>query len=173
VNILDYMIDAPDFPTPGVVFKDMAPLFKSIEALRYITKTLADPYRESNVDLITGIDARGFIFGAMLADELGVGFVPIRKPGKLPGKTISESYALEYGTDSIEIQADVITPGQRILMCDDVLATGGTMEAACKLVRELGGEIVAAVFVMEIDYLPGRATIEALGVEICSVEHLN
>jgi adenine phosphoribosyltransferase len=117
------------------------------------------------VEIVTGIESRGFIFGALLADELGAGFVPIRKPGKLPAETISESYELEYGTDALEIHADAIPPGGKVLMADDLIATGGTVEAACKLVAKLGGDIVAAVFVVELSFLSGRAKLDALGVK--------
>ena len=165
MNIADFIRDVPDFPKPGIIFKDISPLLGNIEALRQTTKMLADPYRDSSVDVVTGVEARGFIFGSLLADELGVGFVPIRKPGKLPAETISESYELEYGTDTVEIHADAISAGQKVLMCDDLIATGGTIEAACKLVRKIGGDIVAAVFVLELSFLPGRARLEALGIE--------
>jgi adenine phosphoribosyltransferase len=169
LNIEDFIRDVPDFPKPGIIFKDITPLLGDIEALRQTIKMLADPYRNSGVDVVTGVEARGFVFGPMLADELGVGFVPIRKPGKLPAETISESYELEYGTDTVEIHADAITSGQKVLMCDDLIATGGTVEAACKLVNKLGGDIVAAVFVLELSFLPGRAKLEALGVETLSL----
>jgi adenine phosphoribosyltransferase len=165
LNIEEFIRDVPDFPKPGIVFKDITPLLGNIEALRQSVKQLADPYRQSGVEIVTGVEARGFIFGAMLADELGVGFAPIRKPNKLPADTISESYELEYGTDTIEIHADAISPGQKVLVVDDLIATGGTVEAACKLVKKLEGEIVGAVFVVELSFLPGRAKLEALGVK--------
>ena len=169
MKIEEFIRDVPDFPKPGIVFKDITPLLGDIEALRLCIKQLADPYRNSGVELVTGVESRGFIFGSMLADELGVGFVPIRKPGKLPAETISESYELEYGTDTIEIHADAISPGQKVLMADDLIATGGTVEAACKLVKRLGGDIVGAVFVIELSFLPGRAKLDALGVETHSL----
>ncbi|MDP7289651.1 MAG: adenine phosphoribosyltransferase, partial [Phycisphaerae bacterium] len=148
---------------------DITPLLGNIEALRMTVKMLADPYRDTGVQIVTGVEARGFIFGSLLADELGVGFVPIRKPGKLPAETLSVSYELEYGTDTVEIHADAIAPGQRVLMCDDLIATGGTVEAACKLVKRLDAEIIAAVFVVELSFLPGRAKLEALGIETRSL----
>jgi adenine phosphoribosyltransferase len=169
LNIEEFIRDVPDFPKPGIVFKDITPLLGNIEALRQSVKQLADPYRQSGVEIVTGVEARGFIFGAMLADELGVGFAPIRKPNKLPADTISESYELEYGTDTIEIHADAISPGQKVLVVDDLIATGGTVEAACKLVKKLEGEIVGAVFVVELSFLPGRAKLEALGVKTHSL----
>jgi len=169
LNIAEFIRDIPDFPKPGIIFKDITPLLGHIEALRRTVKMLADPYRDSGVEAVAGVEARGFIFGSMLADELGVGFVPIRKPGKLPAETVSESYELEYGTDTIEIHADAVKPGQKVLMCDDLIATGGTVEAACKLVSKIGGDIVAAVFVIELSFLPGRAKLEALGIETRSL----
>ncbi|MDP6044616.1 MAG: adenine phosphoribosyltransferase [Phycisphaerae bacterium] len=169
MNIDEFIRDVPDFPKPGIVFKDITPLLGNIEALRMTVKMLADPYRDTGVQIVTGVEARGFIFGSLLADELGVGFVPIRKPGKLPAETLSVSYELEYGTDTVEIHADAIAPGQRVLMCDDLIATGGTVEAACKLVKRLDAEIIAAVFVVELSFLPGRAKLEALGIETRSL----
>jgi adenine phosphoribosyltransferase len=169
LNIEDFIRDVPDFPKPGIVFKDITPLLGNIDALRQSVKLLADPYRNSGVEIVTGVESRGFIFGALLADELNVGFVPIRKPNKLPAETISESYELEYGTDTIEIHSDAIAEGQKVLMVDDLIATGGTIEAACKLVGKLGGDIVAAVFVVELSFLAGREKLDALGVETFSL----
>ena len=169
MNIETFIRDVPDFPKPGIIFKDITPLLGNIEALRRSVQLLGEPYRNSGVEIVTGVESRGFIFGAMLADELGVGFVPIRKPNKLPAETISESYELEYGTDTIEIHADAISPGQKVLMVDDLIATGGTIEAACKLVSKLGGDIVAAVFVVELSFLSGRAKLDALGVKTHSL----
>ena len=169
MNIEEFIRDVPDFPKPGIMFKDITPLLGNIEALRQSVRLLADPYRDSGVEIVTGVESRGFIFGALLADELGAAFAPIRKPNKLPAETISESYELEYGTDTIEIHADAISPGQKVLMVDDLIATGGTIEAACKLVARLGGDIVAAVFVVELCFLPGRAKLDALGVETHSL----
>jgi adenine phosphoribosyltransferase len=173
LNIEEFIRDVPDFPKPGIIFKDITPLLGNIEALRQTVRLLADPYRDSGVEIVTGVESRGFIFGAMLADELDVGFVPIRKPNKLPAETISESYELEYGTDTIEIHADAISPGQKVLMCDDLIATGGTVEAACKLVKKLEGDIVGAVFVVELSFLPGREKLDALGVESHSLIEVN
>ncbi|MDP6633565.1 MAG: adenine phosphoribosyltransferase [Phycisphaerae bacterium] len=173
MNIEEFIRDVPDFPKPGIIFKDITPLLGNIEALRQTVRLLADPYRDSGVEIVTGVESRGFIFGAMLADELDVGFVPIRKPNKLPAETISESYELEYGTDTIEIHADAISPGQKVLMCDDLIATGGTVEAACKLVKKLEGDIVGAVFVVELSFLPGREKLDALGVESHSLIEVN
>ncbi len=151
-----YIRDVPDFPKEGIVFKDITPLLSNIDALRQAVAELAQPYESQKIDIVTGIESRGFIFGSMLADKLGAGFVPIRKPGKLPAKTISQSYELEYGTDEVEIHADAVKPGDKVLMFDDLLATGGTMAAGCELVKKLGGEIVGVAFVIELCFLNGR-----------------
>ena len=169
MNIEEFIRDVPDFPKPGIVFKDITPLLGNIEALRQTVRLLAEPYRQNGVEFVTGVESRGFIFGSLLANELDAGFVPIRKPNKLPAETISESYELEYGTDTIEIHADAIAPGRKVLMADDLIATGGTIEAACKLVAKLGGDIVAAVFVVELSFLSGRAKLDALGVKTHSL----
>lgn len=145
-----------DFPKPGIVFRDITTVIRDPQALRSTVRLMADPFRNADVALVAGIESRGFIFGAAMAIELGVGFVPIRKPGKLPADTTSESYQLEYGTDAIEIHTDAIEPGQRVLMVDDLLATGGTMAAACRLVERLGGQIVGISFLIELEFLGGR-----------------
>ena len=155
-NLEQYIRDVPDFPKPGIVFKDITPLLANPAALRETISQLAAPFADAGIELVTGVESRGFIFAAAVADRLGAGFVPIRKPGKLPADTVSEDYELEYGTDRIEIHADAISPGRKVLMVDDLLATGGTMSAACKLVRKLGGDIIAAVFVIELSFLNGR-----------------
>ncbi len=148
--------DVPDFPKAGILFKDITPLLGDADALRATIEQLARPYRNGAVDLVVGIESRGFIFGTALARELGVGFVPIRKPGKLPADAISAEYELEYGTDKIEIHTDAIAGGQKVALVDDLLATGGTMSAACQLVSELKGEIVGISFVIELGFLNGR-----------------
>ena len=148
--------DVPDFPKAGILFKDITPLLADADALRASIEQLAQPYRDEAVDLVVGIESRGFIFGTALARELGVGFVPIRKPGKLPADAISAEYELEYGTDKIEIHTDAIAGGQKVALVDDLLATGGTMAAACQLVSELKGEIVGISFVIELGFLNGR-----------------
>lgn len=148
--------DVPDFPKAGILFKDITPLLGDADALRATIEQLARPYRNGAVDLVVGIESRGFIFGTALARELGVGFVPIRKPGKLPADAISAEYELEYGTDKIEIHTDAIAGGQRVALVDDLLATGGTMSAACQLVSELKGKIVGISFVIELGFLNGR-----------------
>ncbi len=154
-DLNQFLRDVPDFPKPGILFKDITPLLQSPEGLAASIQGLADAVDPSTYDLVCGIESRGFIFGTALANQLGKGFIPIRKPGKLPWKTASESYELEYGSDTIEIHLDACE-GKRVLMVDDLLATGGTMEAALKLVNKVGGIPVACAFVIELGFLPGR-----------------
>lgn len=156
MSIEQYIRDVPDFPKEGILFKDITPLLQSPEGLSASIEGLAQVVDPDSYDLVVGIESRGFIFGTALAHHLGKGFVPIRKPGKLPWQTASESYELEYGTDTIEIHVDAFEPGPRALIVDDLLATGGTAEAALKLVRRVGGEPVACAFVIELSFLPGR-----------------
>lgn len=156
-SIERFIRDVPDFPKPGIIFKDITPLLASPEGLELSIQGLIDAVDPSTYDIVAGIESRGFIFGTPLAARLGKGFVPIRKPGKLPWKTESESYQLEYGTDTIEIHVDAFENAPRVLLVDDLLATGGTMEAALKLVRKVGGTPVACAFVIELGFLPGRA----------------
>ena len=160
MNLLNYIREVPDFPKPGILFKDITTLLKEPAALDAAVRRLADPYRKADVSLVAGIESRGFILGAAVARDLGAGFVPIRKSGKLPAKTASASYALEYGTDSIEIHTDAIAPGQRVLLLDDLLATGGTMAAAVELVRGLGGQIPGIAFLIELTALDGRSRLK-------------
>jgi len=148
--------DVPDFPKPGIVFKDITTLTKDPEGLRAAVDALVERYAESGATKIVGIEARGFIFGAALAYRLGVGFVPARKPGKLPADTVRAEYELEYGTDAIEMHRDAIRPGEKVLIIDDLLATGGTAKAAAELVEILGGEIVEIAFLIELTFLKGR-----------------
>jgi len=148
--------EVPDFPTPGVGFKDITPLLADAAALRHTVGALADWVGEKKPDLVLGAEARGFILGAAIAAEAGVGFVPARRPGKLPPETVSASYVLEYGENSLEVHPDLIPPGSRVVIHDDVLATGGTVEAICKLVRQLGGEVLGACFIIELTFLGGR-----------------
>ena len=156
--------DIPDFPKPGILFKDITTLLNDAEAYRLLMEHLADRYRDDNLDFVCGIESRGFIFGAALADRLGIGFVPIRKKGKLPGATISEKYALEYGFDEVEIHIDAFRgkEGARVLLIDDLIATGGTAEAAAKLIADAKGECVEACFVIELCFLKGRERLEKL-----------
>ena len=154
--IEQFIRDVPDFPKKGILFKDITPLLQSPQGLRATIAAMAEAVDPSTFDLVCGIESRGFIFGTALAHHLNKGFVPIRKPGKLPWKTAAESYELEYGTDRIEIHVDAAQPGQGVLMVDDLLATGGTMEAALRLVRRIGGKPVACSFVIELGFLNGR-----------------
>jgi adenine phosphoribosyltransferase len=159
-----YIRDVPDFPKSGILFKDITPLLQSPVGLRQSIDQLASLVEPATYDLVCGIESRGFIFGTALAAQLGKGFIPIRKPGKLPWKTAAQSYELEYGTDTIEIHTDAVNGGQRVLMIDDLLATGGTMEAGLKLMRRIGGEPVAACFVIELTFLNGRQRLGDLPV---------
>ena len=151
-----FIRDVPDFPKPGILFKDITPLLSSPEGLKLAIARLAEIVDPSTYDVICGIESRGFIFGTPLATHLNKGFVPIRKPGKLPWKTESESYELEYGTDTLEIHQDALAGTPRVLIVDDLLATGGTMAAAIRLIRKIGGTPVACAVVIELSFLPGR-----------------
>jgi adenine phosphoribosyltransferase len=149
--------DIPDFPSPGIVFKDITPVLADAGAFADVVALLAAPWREAPPAAVAGIEARGFILGAALAHELGSGFVPIRKPGKLPARTLTQEYQLEYGSGRLEIHADALTTDTRVLIVDDVLATGGTLQAADTLLRRLGAEIVGAAVLVELAALGGRA----------------
>jgi adenine phosphoribosyltransferase len=155
--LANYLRDVPDFPEPGIVFKDLTPLLADVDAFRYTVDAIADHAAGLTVDKVVGIEARGFIFAAAVAYRLGAGFVPVRKPGKLPWKTVTETYELEYGTDSLDVHGDAITAGEAVYVVDDVLATGGTAAAACRLVDRLGGAIAGLAFVVELGFLEGRA----------------
>ncbi|PKW25430.1 adenine phosphoribosyltransferase [Phycicoccus duodecadis] len=148
--------DVPDFPSPGVVFKDITPLLADPEAFATVIRAMADGHR-GEVDLVAGVEARGFVVGAALAYELGVGFVPVRKAGKLPGETVAVSYDLEYGSATIEVHADALASGHRIVLVDDVLATGGTAVAAWDLLEQVGGHVVGFDCIVELAFLGGRA----------------
>ena len=161
--------DVPDFPKPGVLFKDIMPLLGDPACLREVTDLIADWAEPRKPDVILGAEARGFILGASVAYKLGCGFVAARRPGKLPWKTVSATYALEYGENSLELHADAITSGQRVLVHDDVLATGGTARAICDLAEQLGGEIVGVAFVIELDFLEGAKQLE--GRDVHSLIH--
>ena len=147
----------PDFPKPGILFYDITTLLKDKAGFAQLIDALAQHYIGQKVDLVLGIEARGFIFGPALAYRLNAGFVPVRKPGKLPAPTARVTYDLEYGTDALEIHLDAIQPGQRVVLVDDLLATGGTMQATIQLVKQLGGEIAGLAFAIELDFLKGRA----------------
>jgi len=156
IDLEKLIADVPDFPKEGILFKDITPLLADPEGLRSTVEQLAAPYVSMGVEVVTGVESRGFIFGSLVAQHLGAGFVPIRKPGKLPREILSASYELEYGTDTVEIHSDAVAEGQKVLMVDDLLATGGTMAAACELVEKLGGRIVGLAFVIELRFLRGR-----------------
>ena len=156
----DWIRDIPDFPKPGVTFKDITPMLAHPEAFRAVVDQLAEAFAGRSIDTVAAAEARGFIFGAPLALALGAGFVPIRKPGKLPYATLALEYQLEYGSDRLEVHTDAMGPSRRVLLLDDVLATGGTMRACCDLVRQTGAEVVACAFVVELGSLQGRARLE-------------
>ena len=156
-----YVRDIQDFPEKGIVFKDISPLLKDKEAFEAATKALIQMVGDQPVDKVIGIESRGFFFAPLLAFELGAGFVPVRKAGKLPADKISRTYALEYGSDTLEIHSDSIVKGDRVLIHDDVLATGGTAKATCDLVESLGGEVVLCHFLLELNFLQGRKQLQA------------
>jgi adenine phosphoribosyltransferase len=163
-SIADRIRDVPDFPKKGILFKDITPVLSDIDTLRASIKEMAAPFMDLEIDVVVGIESRGFIFGAPIADVLDCSFVPVRKPGKLPWKTESVSYELEYGTDALEIHEDAITEGQNILIIDDLLATGGTAEATCKLVSKLGGNIKGLSVLIELEALNGRKRLNQYNV---------
>lgn len=159
----------PNFPKEGIMFLDITTATKDAKSMKMMIDFLYETFKDEKVDYVAGIESRGFIFGAPLATMLGAGFVPIRKPNKLPAETIKESYSLEYGTDTIEIHADALKPGDRVVIIDDLLATGGTALAACNLVKRVGAEVVSSAFIIELDPLKGREKIEASGVKVISM----
>nr|WP_295376430.1 adenine phosphoribosyltransferase [Pseudoxanthomonas sp.] len=152
----DLIRDVPDFPKPGIVFKDITPVLADADGFAGAMAELAEPWRGVALDAVIGIESRGFILGAALARDLGVGFVPVRKPGKLPARTLTLDYALEYGSDRLEIHADALPPGARVLVIDDVLATGGTLRAAVALARQQGAQVIGAAVLVELAFLGAR-----------------
>lgn len=156
-SLAAFIRDVPDFPKPGIVFRDFTPLIRDPAALALAVELMVNPYRGKNIDLVVGAESRGFIFGIALAQALSSGFVPVRKPGKLPWKKNAIRYELEYGQDSLEVHVDAIEPGQRVLLVDDLLATGGTMKACCELVSGMKAEIVGITVLIELLSLNGRA----------------
>ena len=162
----------PDYPKPGILFRDVTSLMENIDAYEATIQLLSDTYKDIKFDKIVGTEARGFLFGAPLALKLGVGFVPVRKPGKLPRKVISEEYELEYGTNSLEIHVDAINEGDNVLVIDDLLATGGTIEATAELIRRLGGTVEHAGFVINLPDIGGEARLQKLGITVYSICNL-
>ena len=156
--------EIPDYPKPGILFYDVTTLLKDRRGFHALVDKLCEHYNGRKVDIVAGIEARGFIFAPALAYRLGAGFVPVRKPKKLPWKTAAISYQLEYGTDTLEIHEDAVTPGQHVLLCDDLLATGGTASASVSLIRKLGGEVVGAAFAVELNFLKGRTKLPDVDV---------
>lgn len=181
MDIKNFIKDVPDYPKPGIIFKDITPLLGDKEAFKFAIDSLAEKFfplssptpgatakgniRESSVDVVVGIDARGFLLAAPVAYKLGAGLAIVRKPGKLPRKTIREDYTLEYASNTLEMHEDAIKPGQNVLIVDDVLATGGTMEATCKLVRKLGGDVVGIGFLIELEFLGGKNKLSGYKIE--------
>ncbi|MBN9887495.1 adenine phosphoribosyltransferase [Salipiger abyssi] len=174
-QVRDYIRSIVDFPHEGIVFRDVTTLFADPRGFRMAVDQLLHPYAGMRFDKVVGLEARGFILGGAIAHQLSAGFVPIRKKGKLPGAVISESYTLEYGEAVVEIHDDAIAPGERILLVDDLLATGGTAEAGIKLVERLGGEIIGCAFIVDLPELGGRARLDAMGMDVhalCAFEGL-
>jgi adenine phosphoribosyltransferase len=157
--------DIPDFPEPGIVYKDITPLLADAAGFDTAVHAMVEPWGDSSIELVVGIEARGFLFGGTVARQLGVGFIPVRKPGKLPFTTSSIDYGLEYGTDTLEMHTDAIAAGQRVLVIDDVLATGGTAAASADLIRTQGGDIVGFGFLLELGFLEGRTRLGGARVE--------
>jgi adenine phosphoribosyltransferase len=164
LDLTQYIRDIPDFPQPGIMFKDISPLLKAPEAFRTAIDRMVDHYSTLEVDYVVGIESRGFLVGAPLAYHMNKGFIPIRKPGKLPYKTERIDYTLEYGSGSLEIHADALASGHRILIVDDLLATGGTVAATRALIERLGGHVIAAGFFVELEFLHGRDRLSGLDI---------
>jgi len=161
--------DVPDFPKKGILFKDLTPVWQDPAAFRAMVEQMAEPYRCAHIEMVAGIESRGLIIGAPLALELGAGLVPVRKEGKLPWKTVRASYSLEYGEATTELHEDAFKPGARVLIVDDLLATGGTAQAAVQLVNKLQGKIIGLAFLVELEFLQGRQRLQKLGVETFSL----
>jgi len=163
-NFKDLIRDIPDFPVKGIIFKDITTLLKNPEGFKDAIDSLCKPYKDSKIDVIVGIESRGFIFGGAMAVQLGTKFVPIRKKGKLPAETLQKEYALEYGTNVIEIHKDAIEKGEKVLIVDDLLATGGTVSASIDMVKELGGVVIGAAFLIELTFLNGREKLKGIPI---------
>ena len=167
--VREHVREVPNFPKKGILFLDVTTIVKDAKAFNMCIDFLYEKFKDENIDYVAGIESRGFIFGAPLACKLNAGFVTVRKPNKLPADTIKETYDLEYGTDTIEMHADAVKAGDRVLVIDDLLATGGTAAAACNLVKKAGADVVASAFIIELDPLKGREKIEASGVNVVSM----
>lgn len=167
MNLYDYIKDIPDFPTEGILFRDVTPLMQDKDAYKEAIRLLSEFAKDKNVDVVAGPEARGFLFGCPVAIQLDTGFVPVRKPGKLPRQTVSVKYDLEYGSNEIHMHEDSILPGQRVLIVDDLLATGGTVEATVKLIEKMGGIVVGCAFLVELEALKGRELLK--GYDVYSV----
>ena len=165
-NVKDYIRTIVDFPKEGILFRDVTTLFNDPRGFRMCIDQLLHPYAGEQIDKVVGLEARGFIIGGAIAHQLTLGFVPIRKKGKLPGATLSEAYALEYGEAVMEVHDDAILPGEKVLVVDDLLATGGTAAAGIKLIERLGGEIVGCAFIVDLPELGGRRILEDLGMDV-------
>jgi adenine phosphoribosyltransferase len=165
-TVKDYIRTIPDFPAPGIMFRDVTTLFGDARGFRMAVDQLLHPYSGTRIDKVAGLEARGFILGGAVAHQLSAGFVPIRKKGKLPGRTIAQAYNLEYGAAVMEVHDDALLPGDKVLLVDDLLATGGTAEAGLKLIEQLGGQVLGCAFVIDLPDLGGRARLEALGQKV-------
>ena len=170
-DVKEKIREVPDFPKKGIIFRDITTGLKDAETLQVMVDYLCDQYKDCKIDYIAGIESRGFIFGMPMAYKLDCGFIPVRKPNKLPAETIKESYDLEYGSDSIEIHADAIEKGANVLVVDDLLATGGTAQAACKLVKKAGGNLVGAAFLIELEALNGRDKLTDCGKVVSMLKY--
>ncbi len=167
MNLYDYIVDIPDFPSEGILFRDVTPLMQNKDAYKESIRLLAEFAKDKKIDVVVGPEARGFLFGCPVALELNTGFVPVRKPGKLPRETVSMKYDLEYGSNEIHMHKDSIKKGQRVLIVDDLLATGGTVDAAIKLIEQMGGEVAGCAFLVELEALKGRELLK--GYDIYSI----
>ncbi len=169
MDFTQFVRTIPDYPKPGIMFRDVTTLLGDAQGFRGAVDALVEQYRPVDIDLVAGIEARGFILGGAVAHQLGKGFVPIRKKGKLPWKTIGQEYELEYGTDVVEVHEDAVAPGQKVLIVDDLIATGGTAEAAALLIKQSGGTTAGACFIIELPDLGGRAVLENMGIAVSAL----
>ncbi|MEO9682733.1 MAG: adenine phosphoribosyltransferase [Tateyamaria sp.] len=168
-TVQDYIRTIPDFPHEGIMFRDVTTLFADPRGFRLAVDLMLHPYAGLEIDKVVGLEARGFILGGAIAHQLSVGFVPVRKQGKLPGATITQAYTLEYGEAVVELHDDAIQPGEKILVVDDLLATGGTAEAGIKLIEQLGGEVISCAFVIDLPDLGGRKRLEGMGMDVTAL----